>query len=552
MCGADSMKGITVTLLVLLMTGTVVGQQDSTQAPRAPGRLILPLSDDALDYLAQNPQGLISRIDNAAQGSVRTVHIQHSRFKDQAAPAAQGTFEWWLDDQDINRLKQQPIENDIPRELQDTIVRVLLEYEPTLAVTQAGGGFSEPTRTQAGHSHSHDHSNTNHSNTDAQRSTQELEQLRQEQFHAERVADQRARDAVNAARPARDSGGTFQHTNRQETRPVDQGAFNNSRFDNSPQRSNPSLEERFRSTRIDSNVTNSLLTENAPRQTTNQNARGTFSPSPINARQTIPRNDGSTVVPRTVRNGNGFRQPEPTRGSRAFGNDLVEMQILQRKLDQEARRQNQVARDQQNERERLEWERRQIEDDRLLKQTAGSRVLSGQDRFASNDRFASAADRPMVRPAQVVTEITNYDTHGMPARTSLTPQRRLDQMLAQGPNPTNESSLRDLTMAVPGPQGTRVADNIDRVAGAIADNINNLANGNQAPVTDSTGQALNQGQTTFDIEERQRAERSRVLLLTMLLASIGLNVYLAWISRGFYVRYHELADELRETFTAAM
>ncbi len=37
-------------------------------------------------------------------------------------------------------------------------------------------------------------------------------------------------------------------------------------------------------------------------------------------------------------------------------------------------------------------------------------------------------------------------------------------------------------------------------------------------------------------------------LYFMLLCSIGLNIYLGFISRGFYVRYRELADELRETF----
>lgn len=37
-------------------------------------------------------------------------------------------------------------------------------------------------------------------------------------------------------------------------------------------------------------------------------------------------------------------------------------------------------------------------------------------------------------------------------------------------------------------------------------------------------------------------------LYFMLLSSIGLNIYLGWISRGFYVRYRELADELRESF----
>ena len=41
-------------------------------------------------------------------------------------------------------------------------------------------------------------------------------------------------------------------------------------------------------------------------------------------------------------------------------------------------------------------------------------------------------------------------------------------------------------------------------------------------------------------------------LLFMLLCSVGINIYLGLISRSFYTRYAELADELRETFTATM
>ncbi len=41
-------------------------------------------------------------------------------------------------------------------------------------------------------------------------------------------------------------------------------------------------------------------------------------------------------------------------------------------------------------------------------------------------------------------------------------------------------------------------------------------------------------------------------LFFMLIASLGLNIYLSWLTRSFYVRYSELADELRETFTATM
>ena len=41
-------------------------------------------------------------------------------------------------------------------------------------------------------------------------------------------------------------------------------------------------------------------------------------------------------------------------------------------------------------------------------------------------------------------------------------------------------------------------------------------------------------------------------LYFLLLCSIGLNIYLALISRSFYSRYRDLADELRDAFTTAI
>ncbi len=41
-------------------------------------------------------------------------------------------------------------------------------------------------------------------------------------------------------------------------------------------------------------------------------------------------------------------------------------------------------------------------------------------------------------------------------------------------------------------------------------------------------------------------------LYFLLLCSIGLNIYLALISRGFYSRYRDLADELRDAFTTSI
>lgn len=58
--------------------------------------------------------------------------------------------------------------------------------------------------------------------------------------------------------------------------------------------------------------------------------------------------------------------------------------------------------------------------------------------------------------------------------------------------------------------------------------------------------------TQRDAGEKQLAanQKTEVALLIMLLSSIALNIYLGWIARGFYVRYNDLADELRETFSA--
>lgn len=47
-------------------------------------------------------------------------------------------------------------------------------------------------------------------------------------------------------------------------------------------------------------------------------------------------------------------------------------------------------------------------------------------------------------------------------------------------------------------------------------------------------------------ESKQRS----VFLLFMLFLLTGLCLYLSWLARGFYFRYAELADELRETFSA--
>lgn len=50
----------------------------------------------------------------------------------------------------------------------------------------------------------------------------------------------------------------------------------------------------------------------------------------------------------------------------------------------------------------------------------------------------------------------------------------------------------------------------------------------------------------------QQDGRVHSFVLLMLIGSLGLNIYLGWISRGFYVQYNELAEELRETFSGTL
>ncbi len=49
----------------------------------------------------------------------------------------------------------------------------------------------------------------------------------------------------------------------------------------------------------------------------------------------------------------------------------------------------------------------------------------------------------------------------------------------------------------------------------------------------------------------QDVNRQTAFLWFMLLFSIALNFYLAFLARSFYTRYQDLADELRETFTSS-
>lgn len=86
-----------------------------------------------------------------------------------------------------------------------------------------------------------------------------------------------------------------------------------------------------------------------------------------------------------------------------------------------------------------------------------------------------------------------------------------------------------------------------RVASNSSRGINNYTAAVAGP--GSSNKSLGSNTTTNNSTVGTRDDRVDGFVLFLLLCSLGLNFYLAFISRGFYVRYHELADELRETFS---
>jgi hypothetical protein len=79
---------------------------------------------------------------------------------------------------------------------------------------------------------------------------------------------------------------------------------------------------------------------------------------------------------------------------------------------------------------------------------------------------------------------------------------------------------------------------------SVADNTPTVLS--KPPSAESSGR---QPLASSDAADSRREDRTQVYMFMLLLCSLGLNVYLGWISRGFYVRYQELAGELRDTFT---
>ena len=280
-----------------------------------------------------------------------------------------------------------------------------------------------------------------------------------------------------------------------------------------------------------------------PLFTTRANANTDLGTSTAGPGNISSRWDFSPVIPRSVYNDQ--KSPEyPTNdqvanvGANSSNSaELTRLEQLQQAIatrkDQAMARQLKLA---QAEVEDLEYEnylkqqdhalRHQELEDKHLSLTQRQRRDSYDTNLVDGNLNDANANNNPFQPAQRGNNYSNQLTNGYqpPARlaaNNVTPQ-------------TTDNGVSGLRMAIPGP------------------NDENQKQGGKPGVKNPS--LLNQGGILGEGSPGGANPNMNLdgPMFFMLLCSLALNIYLGWISRGFYVRYNELADELRETFTATM
>lgn len=266
------------------------------------------------------------------------------------------------------------------------------------------------------------------------------------------------------------------------------------------------------------------------------------------------RNSGSMAAnngfrPRVQDNTGGF--DTGTAGSR--NPTLLEMQQAnqdyQNRLAQdEARRQDLIRREELLQLERQNAARAQElreREARLQQQweLMQREQLASANQTASPDDFRSTLNHPTYQyPPRYgdssfdVTPTGRQDVvTGPPPRTSLAPI---------GNNGWNQNRVADASGSVGMTSGT--------TTGTISPLVQLLAQNGLDDEQKLSATLEQHAQLLAEVERMRQIQKTNGFLWFMLLFTIGLCVYLSWIARGFYVRYAELADELRETFTSTL
>jgi len=166
-----------------------------------------------------------------------------------------------------------------------------------------------------------------------------------------------------------------------------------------------------------------------------------------------------------------------------------------------------------------------------------------QDRYAANDYQPNNQNYNGQLPPQQYGSDSVYDP------------RSASQAAQQGYNPNDQYARNSRASLVAGHDLPFVRNQIPRLAarpGYPAAQTSGTLPAASIPGDMTPDGMVKQNDGPNDVTGHSpvsQLNQFNNFLYFLLLCSIGLNIYLAWISRGFYVRYRELADELRDTFS---
>lgn len=183
-------------------------------------------------------------------------------------------------------------------------------------------------------------------------------------------------------------------------------------------------------------------------------------------------------------------------------------------------------------------------------------VLYPPDRYAQNTAYGQIQQpivtRPVVPPTtvdsyamqQVNARLAKLDSDNFQLKNEVQRVKLENDSLRNRFDPTSESHVNHL--AKNGNLSSKNDERYDdkpRFQNQKAMSVGRI--GNDDPNRAKSGiDGIASGR-----QNNQNGNGSWLMMFLLLLISVGLNLYLWAISRGFYMRYQELADELRETFT---
>lgn len=584
------MKGMMVTLLVLLMTGMVVGQQATNPAAsnQKVGRFVLDMSDSDINNLI-NHGDLRALIEADARNNINQVEIRHVGTNPNAVPAGiqqaptteAGVLNFEIGDAELRLLKSRGLRYMISSQEIGKYGVVAIKYTDFISPN----GNQTQTRTQA--------------------------RTQQNVFGARNSGRGLAPVIPNRTQIANNTGSATRQTsndlfNRKpfgpqnlEDRRVDTTRIQEKEFDEYDSRRQTA--NNFPTERKQTPIGQSEMSEF---DQWNQNRKTDLDNTVAQTK--------SAVNDRIDRFTNGWDADRNTRTNEQL------LQQQQQQIAQQERRLQQIQQQQQREQPMAQQQQPVNDRWRFIEQQTPDNRTAWNERNARNNRDARTetdarpVDLERLRQQRIAEEnelleqqrLANLEYHAdqlEKQRKEKEIQERLAYELRMKDRqeaverqrdryamvPTNRYPYTDDRRGLVDYVGTqnrvrRPQDFVDPLEDYDADydrvaqlprqtttvqqprsiapipvsingpNTGGVTGTNGSTTTGSNGLPNNEKMVIADQTQLTRLNQQNKLLWFMMLCSLGLNIYLGWIARSFFGRYEELADELRETFTSTV